>query len=88
MIVPLRSNMASFDEGVKLAEMAQIWQVHPSRSEQQIALVKAVHHVWDTCSVALNACVIRFWDTKKHKHGYIVLLTTDLSFNAKWIVLH
>ena len=88
VIVPLRSNMVAFDEGVKLAEMAQLWQVHPTRSEQQIALVKGVHHVWDTCNVALNACVIGFWDTKKNKHGYIVLVTTDLSFNAKWIVLH
>jgi hypothetical protein len=88
VIVPLRSNMAAFDEAVRLAELAGRWHKHPSRREQQIALVKAVDYVWDSCSVALNACVIRFWDAKQSRYGYIVLVTTDLTLSAKWIVLH
>jgi len=88
VIVPLRSNMIAFDEAVRLAEMADHWQPHPSRATQQIAFVPGVEHVWDTCCVALNACVIRFWHTKKNRYAYIVLVTTDQDLTAKWIVKH
>ncbi len=88
VIVPLRSNMVAFDEAVRLAEMAGAWQSHPSRSTQQIAFVPGVEHVWDSCRVGLNACVIRFWHTKKNRHAYIVLVTTDQELTCKWIVKH
>jgi Transposase DDE domain len=88
VIVPLRSKMVAFDEAVRLAEMTGKWQSHPSRAAQQIAFVPGVHHVWDTCTVPLNACVIRYWHTKKHQHAYIVLVTTDQKLTAKWIVKH
>jgi hypothetical protein len=61
VIVPLRSKMAAFDEAVRLAEQAGQWQCHPSRAQQQIAFVPGVEHVWENCTVVLNACVIRFW---------------------------
>lgn len=88
VIVPLRSNMVAFDEAVRLAQLADNWQNHPSRASQQIAFVDGVDHVWDTCRVKSNACVIRFWHAKKNRHGYIVLVTTDQELTAKWIVKH
>ncbi len=88
VIVPLRSNMLAFAEAVRLAEMAENWQPHPSRSAQQITLVPGVEHVWDSCRVTLNACVIRFWHTKKNRYAYIVLVTTDQELTATWIVKH
>jgi len=60
VIVPLRSDMIAFDEAVRLAEMAENGQPHPSRATQEIAFVPGVEQVWDTCRVTLNACVIRF----------------------------
>lgn len=88
VIVPLRHGMLSYEEAVKLATMANQWQPHPTRSEQQIAFVRGVEHVWDECEVPLNACVIRFFNEKKKALDYIVLVTTDPSLNAKWIVKH
>jgi hypothetical protein len=88
VIVPLRCHMIAFDEAVRLAEMADNWQPHPSRATQQIAFVPGVEHVWDTCRVTLNACVIRFWHPKKNRYAYIVLVTTDQNLTAKWIVKH
>jgi Transposase DDE domain len=88
IIVPLKSDMLAYQEAVSLAEMAGQWQVHPSRVEQQIALVRGVEHVWDGCEVQLNACVIRFYNHKKRCLDYIGLVTTDLELSAKWIVRH
>jgi hypothetical protein len=88
VIVPLRANMVAFDDAVRLAEMTGQWQRHPSRATQQIAFVPGVEHVWDSCTVPLNACVIRFWQAKKNRHAYIVLVTTDQELGAKWIVKH
>lgn len=88
VIVPLRRDMLSYEEAVKLAEMAGKWQSHPTRPDQQIAFVAGVDHIWDECEVALNACVIRFFNEKKRAIDYIVLVTTDLGLNAKWIVKH
>jgi hypothetical protein len=88
VIVPLRSNMIAFDEAVSLAEMAGKWHPHPSRATQQIAFVPGVEHVWETCRVPLNACVIRYWQAKKNRYDHIVLVTTDQALTAKWIVKH
>jgi hypothetical protein len=88
VIVPLRHGMLSYEEAVKLAQLADQWQPHPTRDGQQIAFVSGVEHVWDECAVALNACVIRFYNEKKKALDYIVLVTTDRSLNAKWIVKH
>src|SRR5205823_2468239 len=88
VIFPLKSNMDSCGEAIRLAELAGQWQAHPTRAGQQIALVKGVEHVWEKCEVELNACVIRFYHEKKGKIDYIVLVTTDLSLSAVWIVKH
>jgi hypothetical protein len=88
VIVPLRSDMLSYEEAVKLAEMTGQWAAHPSRAEQQIAFVRGVEHVWDECRVPLNACVIRFFNEKKKKIDYIVLTSTDVGLSAKWMVRH
>lgn len=88
VIVPLKSTMLSYKEAVQLAELQDHWQGHPSREQQQIALVKGVEHVWDGCRVPLNACVIRYWNRKKQKRDHIVLVTTDETLDGKWIVRH
>lgn len=88
VIVPLRCDMSSYEEAVKLAEMAGEWRKHPTRIAQQIAFVSGVEHVWKECDAALNACVIRFFNEKKRAIDYIVLVTTDLRLSAEWIVRH
>lgn len=88
VMVPLRSDMLSWEEAVKIAEQEGNWHSHPSRADQQIAFVGGVEHVWDECQVTLNACVIRFYNKKKQKQDYIVIVTTDLSLTARWIVKH
>jgi hypothetical protein len=88
VIVPLRSNMVAFDDAVRLAEMAGKWHRHPSRATQQIALAPGVEHVWETCRVPLNACVMRYWHAKKNRYNHIVLVTTDQELTAQWIVKH
>ena len=88
VIVPLKANMLAYKEAVQLAQIANTWEPHPSRPDQQIAFVQALPKVWDECTVTLNACVIRFFHKKKKQMDYIVLVTTDLALNARWIVVH
>ena len=88
IILPLKANMHSYHEAVAVAEMAGQWQPHPRRRGQEIALVGTVEHVWDECQVPLNGCVIRFWNERQQATDYIVLVTTDLTLNAPWVVRH
>jgi hypothetical protein len=88
VIIPLKATMLATQEAVHLAAMADTWQTHPTRPEQTIALVRGVEHRWAECEVPLNACVIRFWNQKKKRTDHIVLVTTDLSLSAPWIVRH
>jgi Transposase DDE domain len=88
VIIPLKANMRATQEAIALAEMADQWHAHPTRAEQRIALVRGVEHMWTTCEVPLNACVIRFWNKKKKCTEHIVLVTTDLKLHAPWIVRH
>jgi len=88
VIMPLKANMLVTQEAIQLAALADTWEAHPSRVEQQIALVRGVEHMWAECEVPLNACVIRFWNKKKKRIDHIVLVTTDLKLNASWIVRH
>jgi hypothetical protein len=88
VIVPLKSTMLSYKEAVQLAELQHEWEPHPSRDDQHIAFVKGVDHMWEGCDVALNACVIRYWNRKKKALDHIVLVTTDPRLNGPWIVRH
>ena len=88
VIIPLKANMLATQEAMQLAQMADKWQAHPSRANQTITLVRGVEHMWTECEVPLNACVIRFWNKKKKRTDYIVLVTTDLELNAPLIVRH
>src|SRR5919199_1911812 len=88
VIIPLKANMLATQEVMQLAAMANRWDTHPSRAEQRIAWVRGVEHMWPECQVPLNACVIRFWNTKKKRTDHIVLVTTDQELNASWIVRH
>ena len=87
-IIALKSNMHAYSEAVALAEMAGGFKPHRSRRGQEIALVRGVEHVWAECAVALNACVIRFFNERKQARDYIVLVTTDLQLSVEWIVRH
>jgi hypothetical protein len=88
VIMPLKANMLATQEAIQLAEMADRWDAHPSRAQQRIAWVRGVDHMWPECHVPLNACVIRFWNTKKQRTDHIVLVTTDQELSASWIVRH
>jgi hypothetical protein len=88
VIHPLRSNMEAYSYAVAVSKMENSWQAHPTRSNQEIAFVKGVDKFWSECDVDLNACVIRYREEKKKSWQYIVLVTTDLSLSAKWIVRH
>ena len=88
VIMPLKANMLATQEAIQLAALADTWEAHPSRAEQTIALVRGVEHMWAECDVPLNACVIRFWNKKKKRTDHIVLVTTDLSLSASWMVRH
>ena len=88
VMAPLRSNMHAYLEAVALAEYEGKWRAHPTRQGQEIAFVEGVEHVWDECEVPLNACVIRYYDEKKKGYGYLVVVTSDLSLSAEWIVRH
>jgi hypothetical protein len=88
LIVPLRSDMQAYQEARDLALLEGNWQPHPSRADEEIAFVRGAEQFWDTCKVELNACVIRFFNEKKKAIDFIVLVTTDLSLQARWIVSH
>ncbi len=88
VILPLKANMLATQEAMQLAAMADTWQTHPTRPDQTIALVRGVEHRWAECEVPLNACVIRFWKKKKKRTDHRILVTTDLSLSAPWIVRH
>jgi len=87
-IIPLKAHMLATQEAIALAELADKWEAHPSRAEQTIAWVRGVEHMWPECHVPLNACVIRFWHTKKKRIEPIVLVTTDLELSASGMVRH
>jgi hypothetical protein len=88
VIVPLKSNMLSYQEAVPLAALQAAWQPHPSRDQQHIACVQGVDHLWDECKVPLNACVIRYWNRKKNAWDHIVLVTTEQRLTGPWRVRH
>jgi Transposase DDE domain len=88
VIMPLKAHMLATQEAIQWAEMADQWQAHPARADQPIALVRGVEHMGAECDVPLTACVIRFWNKKKKRTDYIVLVTTDLKLSAPWIVRH
>jgi hypothetical protein len=88
VIVPLKTNMLSYQEAVQLAKLQDTWQPHPSRDQQHIAFVQGVEHLWEECQVPLNACVIRYWNRTKRALDYIVLVTTDQRLKGPWIVRH
>jgi len=88
VIMPLNANMLATKEAIQWAAMADQWQAHPSRADQTIALVRGVEHRWAECDVPLNAWVIRCWKKKKKGTDPLVLVTTDLSLSASWIVRH
>ena len=88
VIVPVKSNMHAYREAVSLAEMDAAWQPHPSRPAHQVAFVRGVEDVWAECGVALNACVIRFYNKRRGATDYIVLVTTDATLSAELIVRH
>lgn len=88
VIIPLKANMLATQEAMQLAEMAKQWVAHPSRADQHLAFVRGVEPRWNECEVPLNACVMRFWNKKKHRIDHIVLVTSDLERSASWSIRH
>ena len=87
-ITPLKAHRLATQEAIQLAEMAAQWEAPPSRADQSMAWVHGVEQMWAECEVPLHAWVIRCWHKKKKCTDPIVLVTTDLSRSASWIVRH
>lgn len=101
VVLPLRSNMQSFQEAVRLTTIKDDkdrWQVHPNpeRKNQEIKAVEALEMFWDGLEVPIKGTVVREKtnDLKKQNHPngpdgyeYMVFVTSRLSLSAKNIIL-
>lgn len=85
--VPLKSNMVAYQIAVTAAQSENVWEDHPSRDNQKIAFVTDLGPLWQSDKpkedVDFNAAVV--WDVENN--GYYVFITTDLTKNAKQILL-
>ena len=92
--VPLRSNMIAYQTAVKIAQLDNKWENHPTRENQKIAFVPNLKNYWwsdkiesnkkyaENNDVELNSCVV--WDTETD--SYFVFCTTDTTVSAKQII--
>ena len=86
--IPVRENMAIYQEAVKLAAIGGKWQKHPNRKrkDQKIQLVTDFGPFWESDGpeedVPVNACVVH--DKKTDK--YFVFMTTDTGKTARQII--
>ena len=78
--------MNSFEEAISIAKLQKNWRKNPLKPKQEIALVESVEHMWDECSVKLNAVVIRKRKKGFRSYIYWVLTTTDSSLKKEQIV--
>ena len=93
--VPLRSNMIAYQTAVKIAQLDNKWENHPTRENQKIAFVPNLKNYWwsdkiesnkkytENEDVEINSCVV--WD--EESDNYFVFATTDTSVTAKQIIL-
>ncbi|MFV0275306.1 MAG: transposase [Bacilli bacterium] len=93
--VPLKSNMIAYELAVKIAQSENKWEPHPSRENQKITFVPNLKEYWwsdkanstkkysENDDVELNSCVV--WDVDFD--NYFVFVTTDMSVNAKQIIM-
>ena len=63
-------------EAVPLAAMADKWQAHPTRTDQTLALVPGVEHMWPESAVPLHACGFAFGI--RSKSVLIILIFDDM----------
>lgn len=92
--VPLRSNMIAYQTAVKIAQLDNKWENHPTRENQKIDFVPNLKNYWwsdkiesnkkyaENNDVELNSCVV--WDTETD--SYFVFCTTDTTVSAKQII--
>jgi hypothetical protein len=88
VILPLKAKRLAPQAAMQRAALADKWAAHPFRAAQRIAWVHGVEHRWPEGAVPLHACVIRFWTTQKKCTAQSVLVTTDLTLTAPWMVRH
>ncbi|MFV0520124.1 MAG: transposase, partial [Lachnospirales bacterium] len=85
--IPLRKNMQAYNIAIQVAQDEDIWIDHPSRKHQKITQVMDLGVYWEGKNikddVQINACVV--WDYKYDE--YFVFITTDLTKNAKQIIM-
>lgn len=85
--IPMKKNMSEYQMALALAEELDDWQPHPLREKQMICHVPNVDALWSgneiEDNIFLNAVVIWFEETQ----SYAVITTTDMSKNAKEIIL-
>jgi hypothetical protein len=88
VLTPLKAHRWATQEAIQLAERAAQWEAPPSRADQSMAWVHGVAHRWAECAGPLHAWVMRCWNKKKKCPDPLVLVTTDRSLSASWIVRH
>ena len=86
--IPLRTNMAAYNQAVFGAKEQNDWQPHPNknRKNQFITSVQEMGMYWESSNpkedVPINTCVV--WD--KNENQYFVFVTTDITASARNIV--
>ena len=87
--IPLRKDMAAYEEAINIAKRQNDWKLHPNktRKNQYISFVSDLKlHRKDYDSkddIPINACVV--WD--KEEDTYHVFVTTDTTASMKDIIL-
>lgn len=85
--VPLRDNMDAYIMAVSTAKTENIWEDHPTRVNQKIALVTGLKRFWQSENPEEDVDLVAAvgWDLKDNK--YFVFVTTDTSKSARDIIL-
>jgi hypothetical protein len=93
VVFPLRRDMLAYRLACwKSWERPHGWQAHPTRARQEMQRVEAIEGPWETCQVALNACVVREHaprhpEAEADGYRYWVFATTNPERSAKGIVV-
>jgi len=84
----LKSDM-NLHKGALVAANASpgAWRTHPTRPHQEIQLVSDLSGLWPELGVPMNVVVIRWKDKDTKQFDYATFATTDLSLNARQVIL-
>jgi hypothetical protein len=88
--VPLKKNMAAYDEAVRLAGMPEtVWHKHPNkkRESQRIAFVSDLGPMWGSDKAEEDVPINGYVVHDRNGDEYYVFVTTDTEKTARQIIL-